>query len=141
MKETGRVLTVTGDSVILQHDISAACFGCMKQECRQKQGLITAENKTGLPLSAGQQVETDYPLKTALAQGLPLLVLPFLACIAAYTVSGLLSPAPDDATRAAIGAVALFAAGFALFFYRRKRPFRTWPQVVRIVEPDSRPNR
>jgi sigma-E factor negative regulatory protein RseC len=135
MKETGRVLTVTGDSVILQQDISAACFGCMNRECRQKQGLITAENKTGLSLAAGQQVETDYPLKTALAQGFPLLALPLLACVAGYTVSGLLSPALGDPAQAAIGAAALFAAGFILFFYRRKYPFRARPRVVRIVEP------
>jgi positive regulator of sigma E activity len=105
----------------------------MNQECRRNQGIVTAENRTGLPLSAGQLVETELPLKTALAQGLPLLLLPFLACAAAYLVSGLLSPAPGEPARAAIGAAALFVAGFALYFYRRKHPFKTRPVIVRVV--------
>jgi sigma-E factor negative regulatory protein RseC len=135
VKETGRILTVTGDSVLLQQDTSTLCFGCMNRECRQKQGLITAENKTGLLLSIGQHVETGYPLKSALAQGLPLLILPFLACAAAYLVSGLISPALGDPARAAIGTAALFATGLALFVYRRKHPPQSRPQVVRIIEP------
>ncbi|MDR0761027.1 MAG: SoxR reducing system RseC family protein [Treponema sp.] len=133
MKETGRVLAVTGDAVTVRHDASAACFGCMNQECRQKQGLITAENKTGLPLSAGQRVETEFPLKTALAQGFSLLALPFLACAAVYLVSGLLSSPPEEPIRAALGAAALFAAGFALYFYRRKHPFKVRPIIVRVL--------
>jgi hypothetical protein len=107
----------------------------MNQECRQKQGIVTAENKTGLPLSIGQRVETCYPLKSALAQGLPLLTMPFLACAAAYLVSGLISPVLGDPARAAIGTAALFAAGFALFVYRSKHPPQSRPQVVRIIEP------
>jgi sigma-E factor negative regulatory protein RseC len=133
VKETGRVVAVTGDLVTVLRDDSAACFGCMNRECLSKQGLVTAENKTGLPLSAGQQVETEFSLKTALAQGLPLLLLPFLACAAAYAVSGLLSPAWDDSVRSAIGAAALFAAGFALYFYRRKHPLKAWPIIVRVM--------
>lgn len=134
MKETGRVLAAAGDSVTLEMDASAACFGCMNRECRQKQGIITAENKTGLSLPVGRRVETEYPLKTALAEGLPLLILPFLACAAAYLVSGLLAPALDEGARAAIGAGGLFAAGTALFFYRRRRPLKSRPQVVRIID-------
>ncbi|MDR2071595.1 MAG: hypothetical protein LBP81_09305, partial [Treponema sp.] len=70
MKETGRVLSVAGDLVTVLQDASAACFGCMNQECRREQGIITAENRMGLPLRAGQVVETEFPLKTALGQGI-----------------------------------------------------------------------
>jgi sigma-E factor negative regulatory protein RseC len=133
VKETGRVLAVAGNAVTVEQDASAACFGCMNRECRRKQGLITAENKTGLPLSAGQVVETEFPPKAALVQGLSLLLPPFLACAAAYLASGLPSPAPGDPVRAAIGAAALFAAGFALYFYRRKHPFKSRPVIVRVI--------
>jgi sigma-E factor negative regulatory protein RseC len=132
VKEIGRVLAVTGDAVTVQHDASTACFGCMNQECRQKR-LITAENRTGFPLSAGQRVETDFPLKNALAQGFSLLALPFLACAVTYLVSGLPSPSPEEPIRAVLGAVALFIAGFALYFYRRKHPFKVRPVIVRVL--------
>jgi hypothetical protein len=78
-------------------------------------------------------VETEFPLKTALAQGLPLFLLPLLACAAAYAAGGLPSPAPGEPVRAALGAAALFAAGFALYFYRRKHPFKARPIIVRIL--------
>ena len=133
MKETGRVLAVTGEAVTVLHDASAACFGCMNQECLQKQGLITAENRLGLPLSAGQRVETEFLLKTALVQGFSLLALPFLACAAAYLVSGLPSPPPGEPIRAVLGVAALFVAGFALYFYRRKHPFKVRPVIVRVL--------
>jgi sigma-E factor negative regulatory protein RseC len=133
MKETGRVLAVAGDAVTVLRDASAACFGCMNQECRRKQETVIAENRTGLPLLAGQVVETEFPLKTALAQGLPLLALPFLTCAAVYLASGLSSPAPGEPVRAALGAAALFATGFALYFYRRKRPFKARPVIVRVM--------
>jgi sigma-E factor negative regulatory protein RseC len=133
MKEIGRVLAVTRDAVTIQHDASAACFGCMNQECRQKQGLINAENRTGIPLSVGQRVETEFPFKVALAQGFSLLALPLLACAAAYLVSGLPSPPPGEPVRAVFGVSALFAAGFAIFFYRRKHPFKVRPVIVRIL--------
>jgi sigma-E factor negative regulatory protein RseC len=133
MKETGRVLAVAGDAVTVLQDASAACFGCMNQECRQKQGIITAENKTGLPLKAGQLVETEFPLTTALAQGVSLFALPFLACAAVYLASGFLSPALGEPVRAALGAAALFAAGIALYFYRRKHPFKTRPVIAGVL--------
>jgi sigma-E factor negative regulatory protein RseC len=133
VKETGRVLTVTGDAVTILQDTSAACFGCMNQECRRKQGIVIAENKTSLPLSAGCLVETEFPLKTALVQGLSLLLPPLLACAIAYLASGLPSPVPNDPVRAAIGAAALFATGFALYFYRRNRPFNHRPVIVRVL--------
>jgi hypothetical protein len=79
-------------------------------------------------------VETEFPLKTALAQGLSLLALPFLACAAAYLASGLLSPAPGESARAALGASALFAAGITLYFYRRKHPFKTRPVIVGVLD-------
>jgi sigma-E factor negative regulatory protein RseC len=133
VKETGRVLTVADYAVTVLQDASAACFGCMNRECQQKQGIVIAENKTGLPLSAGCLVETEFPLKTALIQGVSLLLPPFLACAIAYVVSGLPSPVPNDAVRAAIGAAALFATGFALYFYRRKHPFKPRPVIVRVL--------
>jgi hypothetical protein len=105
----------------------------MNRECRRNQGILTAENRTGLPLSAGQLVETEFPLKNALAQGLPLLLLPFLACAAAYLISGLPSPAPGEPVRAALGTAALFVTGFALYFYRRKHPFKVRPLIVRVM--------
>jgi positive regulator of sigma E activity len=135
VKETGRVLAVSGTTVTLAPDASSACFGCMNRECRQKRGILVAENKTGFPLSAGQQVETEYPLKTALAQGLPLLALPFLAFAAAYLASGLLVPVPGEGVRAAIGAAGLFAAGTALFLYRSRNPHKSRPQVIKIIGP------
>lgn len=133
MKEAGRVLAVNGEAVTILRDASAVCFGCMNQECRKKQGVVVAENKTGLPLAAGQLVETEFPLKTALSQGLSLVLPPFLACAAAYAVSGLLTPPPGDAVRAALGAASLFVAGFALYGYRRRRPFKAGPVIVRVL--------
>ncbi|MDR2247510.1 MAG: SoxR reducing system RseC family protein [Treponema sp.] len=133
MREIGRVMAVTGDAVTVRHDASAACFGCMNRECRQNQGLIIAENTAGLPLSAGHRVETEFPLKTALAQGFFLLALPFLACAAAYLVSGLPPSPPEEPLRAALGTAALFAAGFALYFYRRKHPFKVRPVILRVL--------
>jgi hypothetical protein len=132
VKETGRVLAVSGNAVTVLQDASDACFGCMNLECRRKQGIVIAENKTGLPLPAGCLVETEFSVKTALAQGLFLLLPPFLAFAAAYLLSGLLSPVPKDSLRAAAGVAAFFATGFALYVYRRGHPFKTGPVITRV---------
>jgi sigma-E factor negative regulatory protein RseC len=130
MTETGRVLSVSGDLVTVQQDVSGACFGCMNQECRKNSGIITVENRTGLPLTVGQEVTTEFPFKSTLGQAAFLLLLPLLGFALAYAAGGLLFPALNEAARAACGVLALFAIAFTLYVYRRKRPAKALPQVI-----------
>jgi sigma-E factor negative regulatory protein RseC len=130
MTETGRVLAVSGDLVTVQQDASGACFGCMNQECRKNYGVITAKNRTGLPLAVGQEVTTEFPFKSVLGQAALLLLLPLLGFAVVYAASGLLFPALNEAARAACGVPALFAAGFALYLRHRRHPSETLPQVI-----------
>jgi sigma-E factor negative regulatory protein RseC len=130
MTEKSRVLAVSGDLVTVQQDVSGACFGCMNQECQKNQWIITAQNSTGLPLTVGQEVTTEFPFKSALGQAAFLLLLPLLGFALVYAASGLLFPALNEAARAACGVPALFAVAFALYCYRRKRPARGLCQVI-----------
>ncbi|MDR3130594.1 MAG: SoxR reducing system RseC family protein [Treponema sp.] len=133
MKEAGRVLAVSGEDVTVLRDAAAVCFGCMNYGCQKKRETVVAENRTGLPVLTGQVVETEFPLKTALAQGLPLLLFPFFACAAVYLASGILFPASKEPLRAALGTAALFITGFIFCLYRRKHPFKTRPVITRII--------
>ena len=133
MTETGRVRGISGTSVTIQQDTSALCFGCMSQECKAKEGLVTVENSAGLTLTAGQRVETEIPAGSLFTQFLTVLFPPLIAFAVVYLITGLIFPGLGEPTRAACGVLALFGAGFVLYRLRRNSSGRL-PRIIRVVE-------
>jgi sigma-E factor negative regulatory protein RseC len=134
MIERGYIETVQGSTVTVKQERGISCFGCMNQECKQTQGIITAHNGTGKELQPGQLVETDIPASSVIVQALTALLPPFLGFAALFVVSGRVLPGLPESARAALGALGLFAVSFALYRYRRKSPPRRGPEIIRSLE-------
>jgi len=133
MKETGRIREIRESTVIIQPDLSAACFGCMNQACKSG-GFISAENKTALPLKPGQIVEVYVPGAGVFQQTLIALLPPALGFIIGFVLTRLLFPEAGEGAAGISGVVLLFAAGFIVYLARRKNPAKKECTVTRILE-------
>ncbi|MDR2483747.1 MAG: SoxR reducing system RseC family protein [Treponema sp.] len=131
MNQTALVREVSGPLVTVKPNPPAACFGCLQGECRDKAGLIVAENPAGFELAAGQVVETEFPGVHALRQALMAAVPPILGFAAAYFLAGLFLPASGEPLRAVCGVAGLFLAGFIRYRFRRSSP--ALPRIVRVI--------
>ncbi|MFP3040622.1 SoxR reducing system RseC family protein [Treponema primitia] len=132
MIETGRIREIRGNILTLDRENNIACFGCMNRECKTKELSYQAENTTGLAFRPGQIVETEASA-SALKQGLAVLLPPPLGFIAGYVLTGIIFPAAGDPSRAAAGALLLFATAFTIYFIRRRFPPKTICRVIREI--------
>jgi sigma-E factor negative regulatory protein RseC len=132
MIEVGRIRTIQGSTLSITRENDIACFGCMDQECKARAFSYTAENTAGLTLTPGQLVETETAA-SPLKEGLAVLLPPPLGFIAAYVLTGLISPASGDPARAAAGILSLLAIASALYLIRRRRPPRIIRRVIRVI--------
>ena len=133
MTEKGKIREIKENIVIVAPEISAACFGCMNQECKAGGGIITAENPRGLPLKQGQMVEVRAPGISILGQALAALLPPAIGFVASYFLARLIIPNAGDGAHAAIGAVSLFATAFLVYKIRKKYPPGKAYTVTRII--------
>ena len=122
MTETGKILELRGNLVIIEPNRSATCFGCMNEECKTGSGLITAENPTALPLKPGQMVEIKASGANILKQAMTAIVPPGFGFALGFTLTHLGFPQAGEATAAFIGVLFLFAAGFTVYLFRKKHP-------------------
>ena len=122
MTEKGTVREIRENIVIVAPDMSAACFGCMNQECKTAGGIITAENPNDLPLVQGQTVEVRFPGVSLVGQTLTALLPPAIGFIVSFFLARLLFPNAGEAAHAAIGVVFLFAIAFLVYHLRKKYP-------------------
>jgi sigma-E factor negative regulatory protein RseC len=141
MTETGRISAIEGGVIIIQQDSfqavksGEACSGCLNQECKEKEGLISASNPLNLPLRVGQQVETEMSSKMIIGQGFLALLPPLAGFIAGFLLEGLMFPSFGEPGRAFGGLILMFAGAFGFYFYRRRHPVKILPKVIRIVAP------
>jgi hypothetical protein len=134
MIERGRVRSVSGNSITIQQELGAACFGCMNAECKKGKGLITAENSANLEIAPGQLVETSVSRSSLALQILTALCPPLAGYAGTFILTGLAFPALGEPVRAALGAAALAAVGFVCFKLCRRFQTRTAIKVVRVVK-------
>ena len=132
MTEKGTVREVKENIVIVAPDKSAACFGCMNQECKGG-GSITAENTLGLPLKTGQMVEVKAPGAGIFMQALTSFLPPALGFGAGYFLARLLFPKAGEGLFSFVGAIFLFAAAFVVYWVRKKFPAKREYMVTRIL--------
>jgi positive regulator of sigma E activity len=133
MTETGKIREINGKTVYVKPDSLAACFGCMKEECRGC-GNITAENPLSLSLRAGQTVEVSAPAASVFRQALAALVPPALGFVGGFFVTRLLFPSASEGACAAVGVVFLFVAAFIVYAVRKRKPLDKVYTVTRIIE-------
>ncbi|AEF81576.1 positive regulator of sigma(E), RseC/MucC superfamily [Leadbettera azotonutricia ZAS-9] len=139
MIETGRISAIAGSTITVQQDAfssfknSEACFGCMNQECKEKQGYISVSNPLKLPLEIGSQVETEISPKMILGQAFFALIPPLAGFIAGFLLAGLIFPSIGDPGKAFGGVILMFAGAFGFYFYRKRHPVKVLPRVVRIL--------
>jgi sigma-E factor negative regulatory protein RseC len=137
MIETGRISAIEGGVITVQQDSSLknteACSGCLNQECKDKQGFISASNPLNLPLETGQEVETEMSPKMILGQAFFALLPPLAGFIAGFFITGLFFPSFGDPGKAFGGIILMFAGAFGFYFYRRRHPVKVLPRVVRIL--------
>ena len=138
MTESGRVTAVKGGWVSLTADKSGAeaCFGCMNRGCKRRQDLVIAQNPFNLSLRPGQQVETELSPIPVIIQALSALSPLCLGFVAGFFLTAALFPASGDAAQAFGGVLLMFFAGTVFYLYRRLRPIKTLPRIVRIVDPE-----
>jgi hypothetical protein len=135
MNESGRVLAIAGDKITIAKEnklCEEACFGCLKSgSCGAKPALVIAENPLDLPLTPGQIVETRTG--SLFAQALKA-ILPLPAGFTAgFFLTPLLFPGAGEASRAAGGALLMFAAAAGFYLYRRRFPPKELPRVIRAL--------
>jgi sigma-E factor negative regulatory protein RseC len=129
---TGRVQAVSGKTVIIGAEETAACFGCRNQECRAREQFYTAENPRALPLVPGQLVEAGNSRRTLLFQALTVLLPPVPGFAAGFALAGALTE--NEALSAQGGLIGLLLTAFAIYLFRRRFPSKTLPEVFRIRE-------
>ena len=133
MTENGKVCEVKGNIVVVAVDKSDSCFGCMNIECKNRVGLITAENSSGLLLAPGQTVEVQASSASFMKQAFAAFLPPLLSFIAGFMLCQYLLPAAGEGAAAGMGIIFLFAAAFIVFMIKRKHPEnRAW-LVTKIV--------
>ncbi|MDR2534726.1 MAG: SoxR reducing system RseC family protein [Treponema sp.] len=132
---TGIILTISEDIVTLSPETSAACFGCMRQECKTNARQFTAKNLLGLPLAVGQTVEVQTPKTALFSQGLQTIGSPLAGFLGGFMLVGLFVPFAGEAPRIAGGIGALFITAFITCLVRKRFPQAVMPKVIRICEP------
>jgi sigma-E factor negative regulatory protein RseC len=135
---TGRVQAVSGKTVIIGADESAACFGCMNRECRARGRFYTAENPRALPLAPGQLVETGNSRRALLFQALAVLLPPVLGFAAGFAAADALTA--NEALSIRGGFMGLLFTALAVYLFRRYFPPKTVPEVFRIAEKTGTPD-
>jgi positive regulator of sigma E activity len=133
MTETGKVREINGKTVVIKPDSLAACFGCMKEECKAC-GSISAENPLSLSLNAGQTVEVSAPAVSVFRQALAALVPPALGFAVGFFLTRLFLPKAGEGACAAAGVILLFAAAFIVYAVRKRNPPGKVYTVTRIIE-------
>jgi positive regulator of sigma E activity len=133
MTETGKVREINGKTVVIKPDSLAACFGCMKEECKSC-GSITAENHLSLSLKAGQTVEVSAPAASVLRQGFAALVPPALGFAGGFFLTRLFLPKASEGACAAAGVIFLFATAFIVYAARKRNPAGKEFIVTRILK-------
>jgi hypothetical protein len=129
----GRVLELSGNTVIIEPDRPAQCFGCLQSECKKGFAPVQAEREGTMDLAPGQLVETGGNGKTLFAQALgAFLPLP-VGFITGYLGTALLFPATGEGPRAAAGALLLFVAAAGFYVFRRRFPPKALPRILRIL--------
>lgn len=130
----GTVLAVSGDTVTLSPGKLTGCFGCMRQECKNRQHIVTAVNPLALPLAVGQTVEVHTPKPDAVRQTLTALVPLPAGFLAGFLLAGVFFPQSGEALRVGAGVGGLFAAGGGMYFLRKRFPAETLPQVTGVCD-------
>jgi len=138
MTETGKICEINGKTVLIKPDSLAACFGCMKEECRAC-GSISAENPLSLSLKAGQTVEVSAPAASVFCQALAALVPPALGFAAGFFLTRLFLPSAGEGACAAVGVIFLFAVAFIVYAARKRNPPGKVYTVTKILIESQKP--
>jgi positive regulator of sigma E activity len=133
MTETGKVREINGKTVIIKPDLSSACFGCMKEECKAH-GNITAGNPLALSLKAGLKVEVSASEASIFRQALAALVPPALGFTAGFFLTRLFFPEAGEGACAATGVIFLLAASFIVYAVRKRKPPAKAFTVTKIID-------
>jgi positive regulator of sigma E activity len=133
MTETGKIREINGKTVVIKPDLLAACFGCMKEECKAC-GSITAENPLSLSLRAGQTVEVSAPAASVFRQALAALVPPALGFAGGFFLTRIFFPSADEGAAAGMGVIFLFAAAFIVYVVRKRYPPDKVFTITRIID-------
>jgi positive regulator of sigma E activity len=138
MTETGKIREIIGKTVIVTPDLSDACFGCMKEECKACGGIyadgIYAANPLSLPLKAGLTVEVSAPGLSVFRQALAALIPPAVGFTAGFFLVRLFFTDASEAACAAVGVVLLFVAAFIIYAIRKRKPPEKAFTVTRILD-------
>ena len=131
--EKGRVRAIQEGRVTVVTDCEAACFGCMKTECKGKAGFIEAENSFSLPLEIGQEVEVTARTASLFNQALIALMPPVLSFTLGYLLTRFLFPGTGEGVAAFAGIFFLFLAALIVYAVTGKKNKTELFIVTRII--------
>jgi sigma-E factor negative regulatory protein RseC len=132
MKERGILLSLSAGGGMVELERIGACGGCGNRECHAKRRMVGAENKTGLPLAEGQQVELEIGPRSILGQAAFSLLPPLLGFPAGFFLAGLI-PGWGPPLRIAGGFLLLLAAALLSLGIRRRFPPKENFHIVRLI--------
>jgi positive regulator of sigma E activity len=104
----------------------------MEGECKRI-APVKVEKTRNTELEPGQLVETGVGRKALFIQALEALLPPLLGFAGGYLAMALLLPSLGEASRAATGALFLFAGAAGFYAFRKRFPPKTLPRIVRIL--------
>jgi positive regulator of sigma E activity len=128
----GRVLELNGNLATIEPERPFQCFGCMRGECG-KIAPVKAEKARDRELAPGQLVETGVSGKALFTQALGAFLVPAAGFAGGYLAAARFFPSLGEASRAAAGALCLFAAGAAFYAFRKRFPPKTLPRILRVL--------
>jgi sigma-E factor negative regulatory protein RseC len=134
----GRILAVAGDTVTIEPERPAACFGCLESECKRGFAPVQARmpgelGNSDRSLEPGQRVEAVLPRKGVLLQALTALLTPLAGFISGYALTGLALPQAGEGPQAAGGAAAMFLFSLGLYLFRRRFPAKDLLQIKSVL--------
>ena len=133
MTERGRIREIKGNNITIVPDLSDACFGCMKMECKTKGGILSAENPKSLNLEIGQTVELKNEDSSYFRQFVIAILPLFFGFILGFFLTRLIFPNLPEEFAAFVGVINLFLTAFIIYILRKKFPAKEHKRYVERI--------
>lgn len=131
MTEQGTVIEIDGTQITLRCREEAKCQSCTSGLCGARKGrTISAVNRSGLTLKAGDEVAVFVPTGKTIAAGFMVLIFPLLVFALFYFLTGPVTGIRSEAVSVLAGFIGLVLGFLVTFVLGKVRKERDMPVVV-----------
>jgi positive regulator of sigma E activity len=134
MTEEGTICKIEKSevTVIVNGECDEGCSTCSQN--KERRFNVIAANTHNLTLKIGSKVEIFIPQAKVIKAGFILLILPLIAFVALYVLSGILFGFKEEFIRALFGLAGMGLFFLVIFLIRKAGNRDELPEVVRVIE-------